>query len=507
MFSHLQDINSTGYLWMFFFGGVLDVLLSSGITFGWAGIVYIFKMELFFIDLCPLSIQQSALTSLLDNTSNKTILQERSRFKHGFPGCIEQDSRLQLIFTVAMFVQSVTLFFSGILVDRYGPKMIRGIGFAIYMFGCFGLAFMNRDNANLLFLVFTLIMIGSQFLVMAVYQSTNIIFRRFRGAATSIMFGAFDSSAVVLLLFKIIYQSGFSLKLITFCYCIIVFIISNLMTIVLIPPQHVLRKWTQEEMESLSEKSRISETSLEHSKNEKTPLVPAEKMKKKDSLRSHICSPFYILHVFYLSVFQLKLWYYVGTLPDDLTQLSNYDNEKVSDYIDIFGYCQFGGLLVSPVLAFILDKDKLLGKSSKTQGPVSQFERTRNCVPVFAVTTILCIIFCIANSLPVLKIQVLSFLVYMIVRAFLYGSHGVFIGAAFPAKDYGTLFGIGMLVAAATGALQYPLFEIRSRLMGNQPLGVQLIIFGLVICACVHPIHVYWRTRDTEKNRQRFETS
>ena len=85
-------------------------------------------MELFFIELCPLDIQKSAFSSSLEISSNQTMPKDENQLENVIPSCIEQDSRLQLIFTVAMFVQSVTLFFSGILVDKYGPKLIRAIG-------------------------------------------------------------------------------------------------------------------------------------------------------------------------------------------------------------------------------------------------------------------------------------------------------------------------------------------------------------------------------------------
>ena len=85
-------------------------------------------MELFFIDLCPPDIQKPALSSQRESSFNQTMSNDQYQIKDGIPSCIEQDSRLQLIFTVSMFVQSVTLFFSGILVDKYGPKLIRAIG-------------------------------------------------------------------------------------------------------------------------------------------------------------------------------------------------------------------------------------------------------------------------------------------------------------------------------------------------------------------------------------------
>ena len=46
------DVNNSCYLAAFFCFAMLETLLCSGITYGWASIVYVFKTELFYMHLC-----------------------------------------------------------------------------------------------------------------------------------------------------------------------------------------------------------------------------------------------------------------------------------------------------------------------------------------------------------------------------------------------------------------------------------------------------------------------
>lgn len=46
------DVNNACYLAAFFCFAMLETLLCSGITYGWASIVYVFKTEFFYMHLC-----------------------------------------------------------------------------------------------------------------------------------------------------------------------------------------------------------------------------------------------------------------------------------------------------------------------------------------------------------------------------------------------------------------------------------------------------------------------
>ena len=77
--------------------------------------------------------------------------------------------------------------------------------------------------------------------------------------------------------------------------------------------------------------------------------------------------------------------------------------------MDIFGYVQFGGIFVTPLIGLVFEKDRLTGKGAYTPiaSPEEQrIEMLRGCIAPFAVTNILCMIFCVVSMVESLQLQV-----------------------------------------------------------------------------------------------------
>lgn len=76
--------------------------------------------------------------------------------------------------------------------------------------------------------------------------------------------------------------------------------------------------------------------------------------------------------------------------------------------MDIFGYVQFCGIFVTPIVGVIFDKDRI-GKADEmliVSEDEAKLQSLRKCIAPFAVTNILCILFCIVSSIEHLKLQV-----------------------------------------------------------------------------------------------------
>lgn len=81
---------------------VVESLLLSAIIYGWASLIVVLKKESFFRDLCD------------SKEKNSTIL-----------GCVEQDERLNLVFTVGVFTFSSSGVIAGPFLDYFGPRKTR----------------------------------------------------------------------------------------------------------------------------------------------------------------------------------------------------------------------------------------------------------------------------------------------------------------------------------------------------------------------------------------------
>lgn len=76
--------------------------------------------------------------------------------------------------------------------------------------------------------------------------------------------------------------------------------------------------------------------------------------------------------------------------------------------MDIFGYVQFGGIFVTPIIGFVFDKDRI-GKADEMliiSEDEARLQSLRRCITPFLLTNILCVLFCIVSAIENLKLQV-----------------------------------------------------------------------------------------------------
>ena len=131
-YAPFYDVYSTPYLATFFIFALLETLLCSGITYGWACIVIVFKEERFFMDLCQsFDRNQNKTNEILAINLNlpTRVGSGPGYFNDGIlPGCPMQDTRLNLIFTVSLFCLCGIKFPAGVFIDTCGPRIARAVG-------------------------------------------------------------------------------------------------------------------------------------------------------------------------------------------------------------------------------------------------------------------------------------------------------------------------------------------------------------------------------------------
>ena len=98
--------------------GIVEVLLSSGITLGWTNIVVVFRLKHFYLKMCKQYYVRNNMTEFdIVNTIDDKLL-----------GCPNQEARLNLIFTVATFTLCGSVLVGGIFSDKCGQKTVRAVG-------------------------------------------------------------------------------------------------------------------------------------------------------------------------------------------------------------------------------------------------------------------------------------------------------------------------------------------------------------------------------------------
>ena len=115
--------NKTLYQSVYFVFTVLEILLLSGITYGWASVVVVFQYEGFFNYLCP-----KENGTVVNGTKS---LQQTNATSLGFLGrqrgyeevvCSQQSKRFNLVFNISVACLCCFKFPIGLFIDKYGPR-------------------------------------------------------------------------------------------------------------------------------------------------------------------------------------------------------------------------------------------------------------------------------------------------------------------------------------------------------------------------------------------------
>ena len=128
------DIYNKYYLVTFFVFILVETLLCSGITYGWASIVVVFKLEYFYLGLCKTFYAEHNITF-----PNVNVVHRKSSVARGggggggddsgiLYGCPAQDRIFNLIFTISIYCVTGIKLLTGIFIDKYGPRVARIVG-------------------------------------------------------------------------------------------------------------------------------------------------------------------------------------------------------------------------------------------------------------------------------------------------------------------------------------------------------------------------------------------
>ncbi|XP_041640218.1 solute carrier family 43 member 3-like isoform X2 [Cheilinus undulatus] len=395
--------------------GMVECLCFAGLIFGFASLMFVLKADGYFSDLCV----NSPGTNITD--------------------CSRQDEQFSLIFTIASFLNNFINLITGYLFDRFGTMVTRLLGISVYTTGTLLVAFSSAEISNLLFPALSCIAVGGVLFLLTNMQVGNL-FPAHRSTIITLYNGAFDSSSAVFLLFKVLYEQDVSLRtsFLVLSFCSIIHLVR---TFVLMPRTHIpytlpqyytygldcgkANTYNVEQFENVREGAMAG--SQESSGKDKMPSAAQDSEKKVASFRSCVLTPFFMFHLMWLSVMQLRHYLFIGTLNPRLNRLANNDPDLVSQYTNAFAITQLCGVLCAPWNGLIMDRHK--GKPLAL-GVTEQEADLRSSVLSLFLTCLQCLLFSVCASIPFLPLQYLTFVLQVLNRSFLYGGTAAFISIA-----------------------------------------------------------------------------
>ncbi|XP_029420790.1 solute carrier family 43 member 3 isoform X3 [Nannospalax galili] len=440
--------------------GLLECLGFAGVLFGWTSLVFVFKTEGYFAELCA----QDGLHNASHNATGQL-------------GCKAQDERFSLIFTLASFMNNFMTFPIGYVFDRFKTTVARLLAICFYTCATLTIAFASADSAMLLFLAMPMLTVGGILFLITNLQIGNL-FGKHRSTIITLYNGAFDSSSAVFLIIKLLYEQGISLRA-SFLFLSVCNIWHIGRTLLLMPQGHipyplppnysyglaiVFPNWKNETQSLCSrfgnrkEKKKTAEPEIkelqskEFLTSKEESQGPGQQEQEQRSFRSCVLSRCFALHLVWLSVMQLWHYLFIGTLNSLLTNLA-------------------GG-------------DSMQGSSSSAAAVCS-------VVPSLALTSLLCLGFTLCASVRILQLQYVTFILQVVSRSFLYGCNAAFLTLAFPSAHFGKLFGLVMALSAIVSLLQFPMFILIKGPLHNDPLQVNMWLLLAILLTFAHPFLVY----------------
>ena len=125
----LYDLrNKLPFQIIYLISSLIEVLLLSGITYGWASIAVVFKEEGFFKYLCPYQTRHSNHSADANTTLATVTTVSRVPGRYERVACSLQSKRFNLIFNVAVAFLCCFKFPIGLFADKYGPRASQILG-------------------------------------------------------------------------------------------------------------------------------------------------------------------------------------------------------------------------------------------------------------------------------------------------------------------------------------------------------------------------------------------
>uniref|UniRef100_A0A3P9JCI7 Solute carrier family 43 member 3a n=1 Tax=Oryzias latipes TaxID=8090 RepID=A0A3P9JCI7_ORYLA len=451
--------------WLTLVSGMLECLCFAGVVFGFASLVFVLKEDGFFSELCISNLEINRSLPLTD--------------------CTSQDEQFSLVFTIASFLNNFLSLVNGFLFDRFGTFMTRLLAIFVYTTGTLLVAFSSPAEFSLmLFPALSCIGVGGMLLLITNMQVGNL-FPAHRSTIITIYNGAFDSSSAVFLLIKVLHEQGVSLRS-SFLFLSICSIIHLMRTVLLMPKTHIPHPLPD---------SYTYGVSLEGSETDTFVSICSVR-----SFQSCVLSWFFLWHLAWLSIMQLRLYLFIGTLNPTLERLANNDPGLVSRYTNAFAMTQLCGVLCAPWNGFLLDRHK--GKPRAAGETEQEADLRSSCLSLF-LTSLQSLVFSMCVSIPVLPLQYLTFILQVLNRSFLYGGNAAFISIAFPACHFGKLYGLMMSLSAVFSLLQYPCFSLVKGPLGGDPFYVDVSLTLLTLLAFIHPAYIFVHSRNRARKRKK----
>eukprot|EP01132_Coremiostelium_polycephalum_P005000 gene5000-6226_t len=313
--------------------------------------------------------------------------------------CDSQLLRLNLIYVIGVFTSTGSAFFTGVFFDRMGPKWTN-LGAAILLIlGCLMWFIAYLFYENLYILSFAIIGIGAPASQICLLHISNLFPTQSYNIPIAYIFLGYIGLLVILFIPSFILLEH--------------------------RPFLPLNEFKESEEKGLL--SNVAEPFHENSHN--SPILLAHTIPtyqfKQQKLSKQIFSWQFILACIFLSINFLHKAFYIGIVNQEYDQL----------YVDAFNYMWNGGLVFVPFVGILIVKTTLAQSG--------------------LFVNVIGIVFGVLASIPVLKLQFVTFFFISLLNVYLWTFFYVYLSDIFNYNHFGFLIGTSSIFVALVGLTEF----------------------------------------------------
>ncbi|XP_035659174.1 large neutral amino acids transporter small subunit 4-like isoform X3 [Branchiostoma floridae] len=515
---------------------IAENLLFSFILFGWGSLVLMLKAQGLYSKLCTGPDGNNTVTAapaLFEQKEDKqqVLFDELS-------GCDAQDRRLNLAFTVGSFLLSGMTFPIGIAMDKFGCRSLRMIGCLLVAVSCLLFAWSDRDMSDLLFLAVIFNGVGGTIMV---YTSLQAIFDL--GVSFRVMMMVMAAGSLLAFVNCVInYPSEPVPGPETMDFTIHTGLLfgrqnkisgKNFYSMVTTVGRRLSVGHSLKESETYT-----SKLALDYGGN-----VDAANGAGASAFRRAVCTFAFLGAAMVMSITHLRLMVFIGTLSELLQGLTQ-DAKIIDVYTYIFGLVQICCLISAPVIGALMDWKTQPPENSQPEDDVfaddqsiasaetvrtsstttsstgstssrpsirssislTEEEKARimvqkvwNAAMAFFLTNLLTLLFGVLVLVPNLVVQVATFVLHTVIRAFMHTATAGLFAIMFQVSLFGSLIGLQAFFHAAFATLQYPLFIAVNGPLSGDPFWINV---GLLVASLLNfalPVYLLRKSKEMEK--------
>ncbi|CCH40671.1 putative membrane protein [Wickerhamomyces ciferrii] len=421
--------------------------------------------------------------------------------------CVEQDLKLNKMFTIGAVVTNATALIVGHILDNYGPRICGIIGSILIAIGALELSsFLKWIPLDPYLTGYVFLALGGPFVFISSFQLANS-FPKYSGMILALLTGAFDTSSAVFLCYRLIYQKIEKIPLnIFFGIYLIIPVFIFLCQVFIMPNSSYKTIGTVQKLgiEGLDENGNLIEgddgANFAVETDERTSLLSAPQggeqgrprgtsytndgTRRKsiyeeiiedeithksgnifgildgESIANQLKSPFFILMCAFTTIQMIRINYFVATIRSQETWLIGEElGQKINEIFDIA--LPLGGIVAIPFIGIILDNNK-----------------TVNVLTILLITSIF---IGICGVLQNFSINLIGIFLLVVYRPFYYTAVSDYSAKVFGFTTFGTVYGLMMCISGIFNYAQTILDFITQRYENSNPIPINLLLVSLTV--------------------------